>query len=71
VVIYSESQVLLQPLISTFGLSVCPRVICRGRVLLYVELCAQLPHELGGKSGVAIRDYLGWYAESGEYVIKI
>ena len=69
--VYPEPQILFEPLVGPFRLSVGSGVICRGDVSFNSKLLAQFVHELRCKPGVSVRDDLRWYAKPGENVVEI
>ncbi len=65
------SEVLFQPLVGSFGLSVRLRVVGGADVLFDVQVFAQFPHCGSRKSGVLVRDDLLWEAIVGEDVFAV
>src|SRR6266403_2087844 len=65
------SEVLFQPLVGPFGLSVCLRVVGGADVLFDVQVFTEFPHCSSRKSRVVVRDDLLGEAIVGEYVFAV
>jgi hypothetical protein len=54
-----ESEICLYPLVVSFRLPICPRVVSGRDVLLYGEQATQLPCEPGGEPWISVAYYFG------------
>lgn len=68
VVIHPELEILFQPLVSSFGLSVSARMVCSGYILFDAELSTKLLHELRCELQVLIGDHLCGHPKTWEDV---
>jgi hypothetical protein len=65
------SKVLFGPGVHSFGLTVCPRVECARKILLYPQVLAHCAGELRRELGVSIGDNATGESEEGKDVLHV